>query len=92
MMGLEDIRAQKFKEHHLFPLQVAQLIHIGETTGNIAVMLDKVKRNYHKAIDHKLRNISTLIEPLMIFIVAALVGSILMAVMLPFFYIGTTIS
>lgn len=92
MMGLEDIRAQKFKEHPLFPLQVAQLIHIGETTGNIAVMFGKIKKNYHKSIDYSLRNISTLVEPIMIFVVAALVGSILMAVMLPFFYIGTTIS
>jgi type IV pilus assembly protein PilC len=92
MMGLEDIRAQKFKEHKLFPLQMAQLIHIGEKTGTIANMLYKVKKNYHKSIDYTLRNISTLIEPLMIFIVAALVGTILMAVMLPFFYIGSTIS
>lgn len=92
MMGLVDIKAQKFKEHKLFPLQMAQLIHIGEKTGNIANMLAKVKKNYHKSIDYTLRNISTMIEPLMIFMVAALVGSILMAVMLPFFYIGSTIS
>ncbi|MFH0838338.1 MAG: type II secretion system F family protein [Patescibacteria group bacterium] len=92
MMGLTDIRAQKFKEHPLFPLQMAQLIHIGEKTGTIANMLYKVKNNYHKSIDYTLRNISTMVEPLMIFIVAALVGTILMAVMLPFFYIGSTIS
>lgn len=92
MMGLEDIRAQKFKESPLFPLQMAQLIHIGESTGNIALMFEKIKNNYHKSIEYTLRNISTLIEPIMIFFVAALVGSILMAVMLPFFYIGTTIS
>ncbi|MDH5596587.1 MAG: type II secretion system F family protein [Candidatus Peregrinibacteria bacterium] len=92
LMGLVDIRAQKFKEHKLFPLQMAQLIHIGETTGNIAAMLFKIKKNYHKSIDYTLRNISTLVEPLMIFLVAALVGSILMAVMLPFFYIGSTVS
>lgn len=92
MMGLEDIRAQKFKEHKLFPLQMAQLIHIGEKTGTIANMLFKVKKNYHKSIEYTLRNISTLVEPLMIFLVAALVGTILMAVMLPFFYIGSTIS
>jgi type IV pilus assembly protein PilC len=92
MMGLIDIKEQKFKEHKLFPLQMAQLIHIGEKTGTIANMLFKVKKNYHKSIDYTLRNISTLVEPLMIFIVAALVGSILMAVMLPFFYIGSTIS
>lgn len=92
MMGLIDIKAQKFKEHPLFPLQMAQLIHIGEKTGTIANMLYKVKKNYQKSIDYTLRNISTMVEPLMIFVVAALVGTILMAVMLPFFYIGSTIS
>lgn len=92
LMGLEDIKAQKFKEHKLFPLQVAQMIHIGELTGTISKMLIKVRDNYHKSINYKLKNISTMIEPIMIFIVALLVGSILLAVMLPFFYIGTTIS
>ena len=92
MMGLEDIKTQKFKKNKLFPLQFAQLMHIGETTGTIAEMLTKLKQNYHKSIEYTLRNISTMIEPIMIFVVAALVGSILLAVMLPFFYIGTTIS
>jgi type II secretory pathway component PulF len=92
MMGLEDIKAQKFKENKLFPLQVAQMIHIGELTGAISRMLMKIRENYHKNIDYTLKNMSTMIEPIMIFIVAVLVGSILLAVMLPFFYIGTTIS
>ena len=55
-------------------------------------MLFKIRDNYKKAIDYKVKNISAMIEPIMIFVVAALVGSILLAVMLPFFYIGTTIS
>jgi len=91
MMGLKDIKTQKFEKNKFFPLQMAQLMHIGETTGRIADMLVKLKNNFHKSIDYTLRNISTMIEPIMIFIVAALVGSILLAVMLPFFYIGTTI-
>ncbi len=91
MMGLEDLKNDKVKENKLFPLQMAQLLHIGETTGSVAKMMFKTRDNYHKSIDYKLKNISTLIEPLMIFIVALLVGSILMAVMLPFFYIGSTI-
>jgi type II secretory pathway component PulF len=92
LMGLEDIKAQKFVKNKLFPLQVAQLIHIGELTGNIAKMLIKIRQNYHKSIDYTLKNISSMIEPIMIFLVAILVGSILLAVMLPFFYIGNTIS
>jgi type IV pilus assembly protein PilC len=92
MMGLEDIKTQKFKENRLFPLEMAQLIHIGESTGKIAAMLEKLKTNYHKNIEYTLRNISTIIEPIMIFFVAVLVGTILLAVMLPFFNIGKTIS
>lgn len=91
MMGLEDIKAQKFKKNRFFPLQFAQLMHIGESTGTISQMLMKIKKNYHKSMDYTLKNLSTLIEPLMIFIVAVLVGSILLAVMLPFFYIGSTV-
>ncbi|MBN1258711.1 type II secretion system F family protein [Candidatus Peregrinibacteria bacterium] len=92
IMGLEDIKAQKFKENKLFPLQVAQLLHIGETTGSIGDMFAKIKKNYHKSIDYTLGNISNMVEPIMIFFVAAIVGSILLAVMLPFFNIGSTIS
>ncbi len=91
MMGLKDIKAQKFEHNSLFPLQVAQMMHIGEVTGNLAKMLTKVRENYHKSVDYTLKNLSTMIEPLMIFMVALLVGSILLAVMLPFFYIGSTI-
>ena len=68
------------------------MIHIGELTGTIAKMLIKIRNNYHKSIDYTLKNISNMIEPIMIFLVAVMVGSILLAVMLPFFYIGSTIS
>ncbi|MFH0821071.1 MAG: type II secretion system F family protein, partial [Candidatus Peregrinibacteria bacterium] len=91
-MGLKNIEDKHFKEDKLFPLQFSQLVHIGESTGTISQMLMKLRQNYHKSIDYKLKNISTVIEPLMIMVVAFLVGSILLAVMLPFFYIGTTIN
>jgi len=92
MMGLIDIKAEKFKKNKFFPLEVAQMIHIGEQTGHISDMFLKIKQNYHKSIDFTLKNISTVIEPIMIFFLAAIVGGVLMAVMLPFFYIGTTIN
>ena len=91
MMGLKDLKSQQFESNPLFPLQVAQMVHIGEVTGNLAKMLVKIRENFHKSVDYTLKNLSTMIEPLMIFLVALLVGSILLAVMLPFFYIGSTI-
>ena len=91
IMGLEDLKTQKFKKNKLFPLQMAQMVHIGELTGTISKMLMKVRSNYRKSIDYTLKNISAMIEPIMIFFVAIIVGSVLLAVMLPFFYIGSTI-
>ena len=91
MMGLKDIKAQRFEVNPLFPLQVAQMIHIGEMTGNLAKMLVKIRQNYARSVDFMLKNLSTLVEPLMIFLVALMVGSVLLAVMLPFFNIGATI-
>jgi type II secretory pathway component PulF len=91
MMGFEDIKTGKFRKNRLFPIEMAQLIHIGESTGKIAAMMEKLKSNYHKNIEYTLRNISAIIEPLMIFLVAILVGTILLAVMLPFFNIGNVI-
>ncbi len=92
LMGLKNIKDARFRQNPLFPLQVAQLVNIGETTGTLAKMFFKIHANYKKSIDYTLKNISNLIEPLMILVVASLVGTILLAVMLPFFYIGTTIS
>lgn len=91
MMGLEVAGNQSYRSN-LFPVSVAQLIHIGEMTGRIGKMLLKIRSNFKKSIDYKLKNISAMIEPLMIFFVAGIVGSVLLAVMLPFFYIGTTVS
>jgi len=91
VMGLEDIKTQKFIKNSLFPIQMAQLIHIGESTGRISEMFIKLRENYNKSLNYTLKNISTLVEPLMIFLVALIVGTILMAVMLPFFNIGSVI-
>ena len=91
MMGLEDIKTQKFIKNKLFPLQMAQLVHIGESTGRISEMFIKLRENYNKSMDYTLKNISTLVETLMIFLVAVLVGTILLAVMLRFFNIGSVI-
>jgi type IV pilus assembly protein PilC len=91
MMGLKDISKQEFMHNKYFPLQMAQMLHIGETTGTIGKMFNKVRENYHKSIDYTLKNISVVIEPVMILVVAGLVGTILLAVMMPFFYIGQTV-
>lgn len=91
LMGIEDLENEKIIEDPMFPLQVAQLIHIGEVTGTISKMLDKIQSNYKKSINFSLKNISTVIEPLMIFIVALIIGFTILAVMIPFFKIGTVI-
>ncbi len=78
-------------EHPLFPYEISQLVEIGENTGLTHSILTKIKNNYLKAINTIVKNLSSLLEPILIVFIGALVGGLLLAIMMPFFYIGSTI-
>lgn len=64
---------------------VPQMIRIGEDSGTLGDMLDKVATYYQDEVDNTIRNLSTLIEPFMIIIMGTLVGVIIMAVLYPIY-------
>lgn len=84
-MGLINLQKEEFLYNRYFPLQVAQMLHIGEETENLVPMLEKIKEDYMNKIDTTLKTFSSLLEPVMILFVGLAVGGILLAVMLPFF-------
>jgi type IV pilus assembly protein PilC len=84
-MGLINLQKEEFLYNFYFPLQVAQMVHIGEETENLVPMLEKIKEDYMNKIDTTLKTFSSLLEPVMILFVGLAVGGILLAVMLPFF-------
>ncbi|WP_422123049.1 type II secretion system F family protein [Planococcus sp. X10-3] len=73
------------RDHWAFPPLIPHMILIGEQTGSLDHMLDKVADFYEKEVEAETDRLKALIEPLMIVVLAALVGTIVMSIMLPMF-------
>lgn len=75
------------KKHWAFPPLVTQMIAIGEETGSLDAMLGKVADFYETEVENATDQLKSLIEPLMIVVLAGLVGTIVLAIMVPMFEI-----
>ncbi len=73
------------KEHWAFPPLVTQMITIGESTGSLDSMLDKIAEFYEKEVDYATDRLKSLIEPLMIVLLAIIVGTIVTSILVPMF-------
>lgn len=73
------------KQHWAFPPLVTQMISIGEETGSLDAMLGKVADFYEKEVETSTDQLKSLIEPIMIVILAGLVGTIVTSIMIPMF-------
>lgn len=69
----------------LFPPLVTQMTQIGEQTGSLDYMLEKIADFYEDDVDRSVDTLKGLIEPLMIVFLAAVVGTIVLAIMVPMF-------
>ena len=72
-------------------IRPGQMIKIGETSGGIDAMLAKVADYYDKEVDNAINNISTLIEPILMVVMAGMIGFIVLAVLLPIYTLSTSL-
>ncbi|MFJ7744233.1 type II secretion system F family protein [Peribacillus sp. NPDC097295] len=75
------------KKHWAFPPLITQMISIGEKTGALDAMLGKVADFYEKEVEASTDRLKSLIEPLMIVLLAGIVGTIVISIMVPMFEI-----
>ncbi|KGA97617.1 type II secretion system protein F [Alkalihalobacillus alcalophilus ATCC 27647 = CGMCC 1.3604] len=73
------------KGHWVFPPLVTQLITVGERTGTLDTMLEKVADYYEAEVDTGTDQLKAFIEPVMIVGLAVIVGTIVMAIIVPMF-------
>ena len=73
------------RKHWAFPPLITQMIAIGESTGSLDAMLTKVAEFYEVEVENSAEQFKALIEPLMIVVLAALVGTIVLSIMMPMF-------
>lgn len=79
------------EKHWVFPPLVSQMTAIGEETGSLDFMLEKVADFYEEDVDRTVDTLRSLIEPLMIIFLAVVVGFIVLSIMIPMFSIFTEI-
>lgn len=84
--------ATPMHKHWVFPPLVTQMIVIGEKTGALDSMLGKVADFYEAEVENTTEQLKALIEPLMIMIIGAVVGTIVIAIMVPMFQMYSVIN
>jgi type IV pilus assembly protein PilC len=77
--------AGPLKDTPIFPPMVAQMIAVGEETGNLDAMLGKVADFYEDEVAAAVKALTSILEPVMIIIVGGIVGFIVIAMYMPMF-------
>ena len=67
----------------VFPPMVVSMVDVGEKTGDMPQMLEKIADTYDEEVDRAVESLTSLIEPIMIVFLAVIVGSIVIAMFLP---------
>ena len=84
--------ANAFRRTGMFPPTLLQMIATGEETGDTDKLLSKAAEFYEKLVDSVIDRLTSLIEPLLIILMAVIVGSIIVVIYLPIFDLGEAMS
>lgn len=83
-----DIRSGKslsdlMEKSRLFPPMVVQMVRVGEETGALDEMLEKVAQYYDQEVDYTVRNMTTTLEPFLLTVIFVMVLFLALAIFLP---------
>jgi type IV pilus assembly protein PilC len=79
--------AKPLARYRVFPPMVVQMLAVGEETGQIDVMLEKVASFYNDEVEASVDSLTSLIEPLLIAVIGGAVGAAVVALYMPMFNI-----
>ena len=75
------------RHHKVFPEMVTQMVEVGEESGQISQMLDKVADFYDREVDSAAESLTASIEPIMVLVMGTVVGGMVICLYLPMFTI-----
>jgi type IV pilus assembly protein PilC len=78
-------------EANIFPSMVVQMIGVGEATGAMDTMLNKIADFYEEEVDVAIDGLTSMIEPILMIVVGGIVGTMMIAMYLPIFSMGKAV-
>lgn len=83
--------SNSLEKHAIFPKKLVSLVGIGEQTNELDTMFSKLNDQYNDELEHTTKMVGTILEPLIIIIIGALVGFILISMYTPMFDLSKVI-
>ena len=83
--------ASVFSRSSLVPTMYAQMVNVGEKTGKLSVILEKIIKFYTGEIEDSVKNAMTLFEPMVMIIIGIAVGFLIAAIIMPMYNLSTAI-
>ena len=83
--------SEKLAESHVFPKMVVSMVAAGESSGNLPDMLSKIADFYTREVDDAISGLTSMIEPILIVGLGAIVTVVVLAIYLPIFQMATGI-
>ena len=83
--------AEPLEKSGVFPAMVCQMIAVGEQSGSIDTMLNKIADFYDDEVDDAVANLTAMMEPLLMLFLGTTVGGLVIAMYLPIFKVAGTV-
>jgi len=83
--------AEPLQNSTVFPGMMVQMVSVGEETGSMEIMLNKIAEFYDEQVDQAVGALTSMLEPIMMVFMGGSIGAILIAMYLPIFTIADTI-
>ncbi|MBM2817580.1 MAG: pilus assembly protein PilC, type pilus assembly protein PilC [Parcubacteria group bacterium] len=87
----DSISSVFIKNDHLYPIFVGEMINVGEETGNMSKMLMETALFYENEVSQKTKDLSTIIEPVLMVFIGAVVGFFAISMITPMYSLMDTI-
>jgi type IV pilus assembly protein PilC len=78
-----DLLSEPLSESKVFPPMVVRMIAIGERSGALETLLEKIAEFYDREVKAQIKSLTSLIEPILISVMGIIVGGVVMSVFLP---------
>ncbi len=83
--------AEPLSETGVFPEMVCQMIGVGEATGALDVMLNKIADFYEEEVDAAVEAVTSLMEPIIMVVMGIVIGGLVIAMYMPIFTMASTV-